>query len=130
MTNSEALNLLVRYEDAFNGNDADSMNALFWEDSTFVNFGGGLVTDRDELLAKQRFVFAPGGPLHDVDVTYRHEVTVELTPTVVQIVARQRTRDSTDPAHDPMHGVIILTAEFRDDDWRIRTGQNTPVSTG
>jgi len=128
--NNAAVNLLVRYENAFNTNDADSMNALFWDDSTFINFGGGLVNDRDELLAKQRFVFAPGGPLHGVTVHYKHEATIELTPSIMQLVARQRTRDSTDPAHDPMHGMIILTAEFRDDEWRIRTGQNTPVSTG
>ncbi|MEV6136268.1 SgcJ/EcaC family oxidoreductase [Nocardia sp. NPDC051990] len=130
MIDNPALNLLARYEDAFNANDADSMNALFWEDSTFVNFGGALVTSRDELLTEQRFVFAPGGPLHEVSVGYQHEVTIELTPTVVQIVARQRTRDSVDPTHDPMHGVIILTVEFRDGEGRIRTGQNTPVSTG
>ncbi|NEW48106.1 SgcJ/EcaC family oxidoreductase [Nocardia cyriacigeorgica] len=123
-----ALNLLDRYENAFNTNDADAMNALFWEDSTFINFSGGLVADRDELLAKQRFVFAAGGPLHEVSVRYEHEMTIELTPAVMQIVARQRTRDGVDPARDPMHGVIILTAEFRDDEWRIRTGQNTPVS--
>lgn len=130
MMNSAVSNLLVRYEDAFNANDADSMNALFWEDCTFVNFGGGLVTDRGELLTKQRVVFAPGGPLHEIDVRYQHEVTIELAPTVVQIVARQRTRDGVDPTRDPMHGVIILTAEFRGNDWRIRSGQNTPVITG
>ncbi|WP_330228665.1 SgcJ/EcaC family oxidoreductase [Nocardia sp. NBC_00508] len=130
MMNNAALPLLVRYEDAFNANDADSMNALFWEDSTFVNFGGGLVIGRGELLVKQRLVFAPGGPLHEVSVAYQHEVTIELTPTVAQMVARQRTRDSVDPTRDPMHGVIILTAELRDGEWRIRTGQNTPVSTG
>ncbi|WP_217697497.1 YybH family protein [Nocardia donostiensis] len=128
--NNTALDLLTRYENAFNTNDADAMNALFWRDCSFVNFSGGLVTDRDELLAKQRFVFAPGGPLHEVDVEYQHEVTIELAPAIVQIVARQRTRDSVDPKHDPMHGVIILTVEFRDNDWRVRTGRNTPVSTG
>ncbi|UFS99638.1 SgcJ/EcaC family oxidoreductase [Nocardia huaxiensis] len=128
MMSSVASDLLVRYEDAFNANDADAMNALFWEDRTFVNFSGSLVTDRDELLAKQRFVFAPGGPLHGVDVRYQQEATVALTPTVVQIVARQRGKDSDDAAQDPMHGVIILTAELRGDDWRIRTGQNTPVA--
>ncbi|WP_218018276.1 YybH family protein, partial [Nocardia shimofusensis] len=129
MTDDAALNLLWRYESAFNANDADAMNALFWEDSTFVNFSGGLVTGRDELLAKQRFVFAPGGPLHEVGVRYEHEASIELAPTIVQVVARQRTRDGVDPADDPMHGLIILTAESRGDEWRIRTGQNTPVST-
>ncbi|MFI9507122.1 SgcJ/EcaC family oxidoreductase [Nocardia sp. NPDC052566] len=130
MTDNAALNLLTRYEDAFNANDADAMNALFWEDTTFVNFSGSLAKGRAELLTKQRFVFAPGGPLHDISVSYQHEATIELTPTVVQIVARQHTRDSADPAHDPMHGLIILTVEFRDGEGRIRTGQNTPVSTG
>ncbi|WP_370010731.1 hypothetical protein [Nocardia cyriacigeorgica] len=81
------------------------------------------------MLAKQRFVLAPGGPLHGVSVRYRHEGTVRLAATVVQIVARQRTCDHGGPADDPMHGVIILTVECRNDEWRIRTGQNTPVTT-
>ncbi|NNH74804.1 SgcJ/EcaC family oxidoreductase [Nocardia uniformis] len=123
---AEPLHLLAQYENAFNTNDADAMNALFWDDCTFVNFSGALVTDRSELLAKQRFVFAAGGPLHNISVRYGHEATVPLAPTVVQIVARQRTRDGI----DPMHGVLILTAEKRNTEWRIRLGQNTPVSTG
>jgi uncharacterized protein (TIGR02246 family) len=130
MIDTTALNLLTRYEAAFNANEADSMNALFWEDCTFVNFGGGLVTSRDELLVKQRFVFAAGGPLHEVSVGYQREVSIELASNVLQIVARQRSRDSVDPTDDPMHAVLILTAECRDGEWRIRTGQNTPVITG
>lgn len=121
--------VLERYEGAFNSNDAEGMNALFWEDSTFVNFSGSVAVGRDELLGKQRFVFGAGGPLHDVSVEYHLEAAIELAPAIVQIVARQRTRGSADLKGDPMHGVIILTLERRDGEWRIRTGQNTPVTT-
>ncbi|WP_181696367.1 SgcJ/EcaC family oxidoreductase [Nocardia sp. GTS18] len=127
MTIDAAVRVLERYEGAFNSNDAEAMNALFWDDSTFVNFSGSVATGRDELLAKQRFVFGVGGPLHNVDVQYHLEKTIELAPTFVQVVARQRTRGSADPAQDPMHGVVIFTLEQRASEWRIRTGQNTPV---
>ncbi|MGW6728173.1 SgcJ/EcaC family oxidoreductase [Nocardia sp. NPDC055029] len=130
MTIDAAVRVLERYEGAFNSNDADGMNALFWEDSTFVNFSGSVAAGRDELLTKQRFVFGANGPLHDVNVHYHLEKTIELAPTFVQVVARQRTRGSDDSAPDPMHGVIILTLEQRASEWRIRTGQNTPVSIG
>lgn len=130
MTVEAAVRVLAQYEGAFNANDADGMNALFWEDSTFVNFSGSVAANRDDLLAKQRFVFGVGGPLHDVSVHYHLEKTIELAPDFVQVVARQRTRGSDDPAQDPMHGVVILTLEQRESTWRIRTGQNTPVSFG
>lgn len=126
MTNDAAVRVLEQYEGAFNSNDADGMNALFWEDTTFVNFSGSVAADRDDLLAKQRFVFGAGGPLHEVKVRYQVEKTIELAPGFLQVLARQRTLGSDD-ARDPMHGVIVLTLEQRAGEWRIRTGQNTPV---
>ncbi|MFI9402407.1 DUF4440 domain-containing protein [Nocardia sp. NPDC052316] len=109
MTIEAAVQVLRRYEGTFNANDAEGMNALFWEDSTFVNFSGSVSTNRDDLLAKQRFVFGANGPLHNVSVLYQLEQTIELAQSFVQVVARQRTRGNDDPAQDPMHGVVILT---------------------
>ncbi|MBL1075847.1 SgcJ/EcaC family oxidoreductase [Nocardia sp. 2] len=128
MTTAAAATVLEQYEAAFNTNDADAMNALFWDEATFVNFSGSVSTNRADLLAKQRFVFAENGPLHDISVRYDVERTIELAPSFVQVVARQHSRDTSASTPDPMHGVIILTLEQRESEWRIRTGQNTPVS--
>lgn len=56
----EILDLLSRYETAFNSNDPDTMASLFTEDCTFVNFGGTLVLGRSDLHRAQSQVFAAG----------------------------------------------------------------------
>ncbi|WP_225732611.1 SgcJ/EcaC family oxidoreductase [Nocardia sp. JCM 34519] len=127
MTINSPAELLTRYERAFNDNDAAAMNALFTEACTFVNFSGKLVDGRAELLAAQKFVFDDGGPLTGVSVSYEPVKTIELSASLVQIVARQRTRGHIGPEPDPMHGIIILTARRDHADWRIHVGQNTPV---
>ncbi|NIJ10017.1 uncharacterized protein (TIGR02246 family) [Saccharomonospora amisosensis] len=126
-------NLIKRYEHAFNTNDAKSMNALFVEDPVFVNFGGNLIDDRESLYRVQRFVFGSGGPLEDISVSYTVERITHLTAGLAVIHARQRTLGAdtatTDqPRKDPMEAIFMVVAELVGDEWRIRIGQNTPVT--
>ncbi|GAA5043046.1 SgcJ/EcaC family oxidoreductase [Nocardia callitridis] len=120
--------VIVAYESEFNANDAAAMNALFTPDCTFVNFGGVLVDGRSDLLIAQKLVFDEGGVLQDISVTYTVERIIELTPNLCQIVAQQRTKGREQAESDPMHSRLVLTTQLIDNTWRIRTGQNTPVS--
>ncbi|SOD64313.1 conserved hypothetical protein [Streptomyces zhaozhouensis] len=128
----EIAEVVSRYEDAFNQNDAGAMNALFTPDTIFVNFGGNLVFGAENLYRAQSFVFAEEGPLADISVSYTIESIVLLTPEVAAAHARQRTvgesAERLAEGSDPMEGVLAMTlmrdAEGR---WRIRMAQNTPV---
>ncbi|TDC38171.1 DUF4440 domain-containing protein [Actinomadura sp. KC345] len=71
------------YESAFNGNDAEAMNALFSEDAVFVNFGGNLVFGAELLYRAQAHVFAPGGALENISVRYLVESTERFPPASV-----------------------------------------------
>lgn len=126
----EVLELLSRYETAFNSNDPDTMASLFTENCTFVNFGGNLVIGRSDLHRAQSQVFAAGGPLESVEVTYRPEHAELIDADHALLHARQRTSTTNEEplANDPMEAIftIVLTREATG--WRVRMGQNTPVS--
>ncbi|WP_030106457.1 SgcJ/EcaC family oxidoreductase [Actinoalloteichus caeruleus] len=127
------LTALVRdYEHAFNTNDARFMNDLFADDPVFVTFGGNLVDGKEELYRAQAAVLAPGGVLEHTSVSYTVERITRLDTGVAVIHARQRTRHSgtTDEraGKDPMESVLMLVAQLDDRGWRIRIGQNTPVT--
>ena len=123
----ELVAVLHRYEAAFNGNDVDAMNALFTEDSTFVNFSGVLVIGREELRRAQAFVFTAGGPLADVRVSYTAEHVAVLGGDHAVVHARQRTQSVAPASPDPMEAVFTAVLVRTPDGWRIRSGQNTPV---
>lgn len=127
------LAVATAYETAFNTNDAAAMNALFTEDTTFVNFNGNLVFGAGPLHRAQAFVFDPGGALEDVYVRYLVEAVAFPVPECAIVHLRQRSSqaDGTviDAAPDPMEGILTLVlVRGEDDRWRIRAGQNTPVS--
>ncbi|MDT0441824.1 SgcJ/EcaC family oxidoreductase [Streptomyces johnsoniae] len=131
---AEIADVVRRYGAAFNGNDARAMNALFSRDAIFVNFGGGLVFGAEQLYRAQAFVFAPGGVLEHVRVTYQIESTVFLTRGIAVVHARQRTADADGrPVEardgDPMEAVLMMTlVRDEEDGWRVRAAQNTPVT--
>ncbi|OEV04971.1 SgcJ/EcaC family oxidoreductase [Streptomyces oceani] len=127
----EVAEVVARYEAAFNENSAGAMNALFSSDTVFVNFSGTLVFGADHLYQAQSFVFAEGGPLADITVSYTIENIAFLTPEVAVAHARQRSVGSEGQegdASDPMEGILMMTL-MRDaaGQWRIRMAQNTPV---
>ncbi|ASR37750.1 DUF4440 domain-containing protein [Prauserella marina] len=128
-----ALNDLVRhYEHAFNTNEAKSMNDLFADDPIFVNFGGNLVDDKEALYRAQAFVFDQGGPLENLSVSYTVESITHLAEGLAVVHARQRAlrsgAASAGPREDPMEAILLIVAQLDDGGWRIRIGQNTPVT--
>ncbi len=125
------LDLLSRYETAFNANDPDTMASLFTEDCTFVNFGGAVALGRSDLHRAQSQVFAAGGPLEAVEVTYSPEHATLLGADHAVVHARQRTMTPNGGilSDDPMEAVFTLVLARTDEGWRIRMGQNTPVRT-
>lgn len=128
-----ALNDLIKhYEHAFNTNDAKSMNDLFADDPVFVNFGGTLVEDKESLYRAQEFVFGPGGPLEDLRVSYTVESITHLAAGLAVVHSRQRTlRTGTaapERSRDPMEAIFMVVAQLADAEWRIKIGQNTPVT--
>jgi uncharacterized protein (TIGR02246 family) len=127
----EIVEVLRRYEAAFNENDATGMNSLFTGDAIFVNFGGNLVFGAEDLLRAQTFVFSPGGPLEDVKVRYPVESLVFLADDIAVVHARQQTLGADDEAtvgdRDPMEAVFMAVLVHDSTGWRIRVGQNTPV---
>lgn len=127
----EVLDLLFRYETAFNANDSDKMASLFTEDCTFVNFGGNLVLGRSNLHRAQSEVFATGGPLELIEVTYLPEHAELLDTEHALVHARQHTMSSNgEPlAEDSMEAVFTILLTRTSTGWRIRMGQNTPVSS-
>ena len=135
----ELVRLVGQYEDAFNANDANAMNALFAAEPVFVNFNGIVVSDKDALLKAQQAVFAEGGPLAAVEVTYTVEKVTHLAPGLAAVHSRQRTRrpdnerntdgeQDTNGGADPMEAVFLIVARRTGDEWRIVLGQNTPVA--
>ncbi|MCP2237722.1 YybH family protein [Prauserella halophila] len=132
MTNDVPDNLIKRYEHAFNTNDAKSMNDLFVDDPIFVNFGGNLVDDKESLYRAQAFVFGPGGPLENLSVSYTVEKITDLPEGLAAIHARQRTlrsdADAEDQRTDSMEAIFLVVAELVDGTWKIKIGQNTPVT--
>ena len=123
----ELVRLVQQYEDAFNANDANAMNELFDAEPVFVNFSGTVVSDKGVLLKAQQAVFADGGPLAAVDVTYTVEKVTHLAPGLAAVHTRQRSR-GTDGEADPMEAVLLVVARRTGDGWRIVLGQNTPVA--
>lgn len=132
VTNGALNDLIKRYEYAFNTNDAKFMNDLFVDDPVFVNFGGNLVNDKEALYQAQLFVFGPGGPLESTRVSYTVERITHLTDALAVIHARQRTLVFEDDVEgdrkDPMEAIFLVLAEWADGSWRIKIGQNTPVT--
>ncbi|MQA10210.1 MAG: SgcJ/EcaC family oxidoreductase [Pseudonocardiaceae bacterium] len=124
--------LIKHYEHAFNTNDANSMNDLFVDDPIFVNFGGNLVDDKESLYRAQAFVFGQGGPLENISVSYTVESITHLTAELAVIHSRQRTlrseADTQDQRKDPMEAIFMVIAQLIDGEWRIKIGQNTPVT--
>lgn len=127
----EVLDLLSRYETAFNSNDPDTMASLFAEDCTFVNFGEAVVLGRSDLHRAQSQVFTAGGPLESIQVTYRPEHATLLDADHAVVHARQRTMAPNGEllGDDPMEAVFTLVLARTEKGWRIRMGQNTPVSS-
>lgn len=127
----EVLDLLSRYETAFNANDPDTMASLFTDDCTFVNFGGAVVLGRSDLHRAQCQVFAGGGPLESVAVTYRPEHATLLGTDHAVVHARQRTMTPNGEllSDDPMEAVFTVVLARTDEGWQIRMGQNTPVTS-
>ncbi|GAA2495551.1 hypothetical protein GCM10010406_34730 [Streptomyces thermolineatus] len=130
----EIVEVVTRYEAAFNQNDAEAMNALFSPDAVFVNFSGTLVFGAEDLYESQAFVFSEGGPLVNITVQYLVESIVFLTPAIAVVHARQRsaTPDGRPVAvgKDLMESILTMTlVRDENDDWRIRAAQNTPVVT-
>jgi len=132
-TRDEIIAVVAAYEKAFNDNDARGMNSLFTDDTTFVNSGGNLVFGSEQLHRAQARVFEPGGALASITVRYLVESVAFLAPDIAVAHARQRSAEANgahsnaDP--DPMESILTL-ALMRDDahGWRIRVGQNTPVT--
>lgn len=128
------LEIAAAYEAAFNSNDARAMNSLFTDDATFVNFGGELVFGKEPLHQAQAAVFDRGGVLEHIHVRYLTEAVAFPDHDSALVHLRQRSaradRTLVDAMPDPMEGiltlVLVLTASG---DWRIRAGQNTPVTT-
>jgi uncharacterized protein (TIGR02246 family) len=125
----EVVELLERYESAFNANDARAMNHLFADGCAFVNFGGHLVEGKEALLAAQRAVFDPGGALEAVSVRYDPVRITELAPEVVALHARQRTLGwAAGEGRDPMAAVLLVVVRREAGGAAsIVLGQNTPV---
>lgn len=132
-TRDEIIAVVAAYEQAFNDNDAKAMNALFSDDTIFVNFGGNLVFGSQQLYRAQAFVFQPGGALENITVGYLVESVVFLAPNIAVAHTRQRTAETdgtlANVHRDPMESILTLVLT-RDDQsgWRIRFGQNTPVT--
>ncbi|TDC94305.1 SgcJ/EcaC family oxidoreductase [Actinomadura sp. 7K507] len=121
------------YESAFNRNDAKAMNALFSEDTVFVNFGGNLVFGADLLYQAQAHVFAPGGALEGIHVRYSVESVLFLSPDIAVVHARQRSATAGDRLSttdkDPMESILQMTLmQDVQGRWRVRAAQNTPVT--
>ncbi|MCP2168092.1 YybH family protein [Goodfellowiella coeruleoviolacea] len=131
-TDDQLADLVRSYENAFNTNNARAMNDLFADEPVFVNFGGNLVRDKQALHRAQSFVFAPGGPLERISVSYTIENITHLAPDLAAVHARQRTRqdgaDGQVAGEDPMAAILLLVAQRTNGEWRIRVGQNTPVT--
>ncbi|WP_051831318.1 YybH family protein [Streptomyces violens] len=129
----EIVQVVTRYEAAFNQNDAEAMNALFSPDTVFVNFSGTLVFGAERLYQAQSSVFSEGGPLEKVTVRYLVESIVFLTPDVAVAHTRQRSTTADGrivvSERDPMEGILTMTLMRNGaGDWRIRAAQNTPVA--
>jgi len=122
----DLIELIKQYEDAFNADDAYAMNELFAAEPVFVNFSGSVVSDKGALLEVQQAVFADGGPLAAVDVTYTVEKVSHLAPGLAAVHSRQRSRQAG-AIMDPMEAVFLVVARRTGDGWRIVLGQNTPV---
>ncbi|NYH78428.1 uncharacterized protein (TIGR02246 family) [Actinopolyspora biskrensis] len=131
-TDRALADLVESYEHAFNANEAGAMNDLFANDPVFVNFGGKLVRGKESLYRSQSAVFGPGGPLEDVSVDYTVESVTHLAPGLAAVHARQRTARSeaggAEWSGDPVEAMFMVIAELVDGEWRIRIGQNTPVT--
>lgn len=120
----ELIALIKQYEHAFNANNALAMNDLFAADPVFVNFAGNLVSDKGVLLKAQQAVFAEGGPLADIRVSYTVEKITHLAPGLAAVHSRQRTRAE----NDLMEAVFLIVSRRTEAGWRIVLGQNTPVA--
>lgn len=124
--------LIGAYEQAFNTNDARAMNDLFAAEPIFVNFGGQLVYGKEDLYRAQEFVFGPGGPLEHVRVRYLVLSTIFLSTEVAVVHSRQRslTADGAllDADADPLEAMFAVVLTRDGGPWRIRVGQNTPVT--
>lgn len=124
--------LIKQYEHAFNDNDALGMNDLFAADPVFVNFAGNMVSDKGVLLTAQQAVFAEGGPLADIHVSYTVEKITHLAPGLAAVHSRQRTRrtdgGTVKTGHDLMEAVFLIVSRRTGAGWRIVLGQNTPVA--
>ncbi|WP_017976658.1 SgcJ/EcaC family oxidoreductase [Actinopolyspora halophila] len=131
-TDRALADLVENYEHAFNANEAGVMNDLFANDAIFVNFGGKLVRGKESLYRSQALVFGPGGPLEDVSVDYAVESVTYLAPGLAAVHVRQRTArseaDGVERSGDPLEAMFVIIAELVDGAWRIRIGQNTPVT--
>lgn len=123
--------VVARYETAFNTNDAAAMNALFTEDTAFVNIAGTLVNGADALYRSQAFVFGDGGPLAEVKVDYEVESLAFLAPDVAVVHARQHSVDDrkhpTATDTDLGESIVVFVLVRGAQGWRIRVGQNTAV---
>ncbi|WP_018636474.1 SgcJ/EcaC family oxidoreductase [Parafrankia elaeagni] len=124
--------LLGAYEHAFNTNDARAMNDLFADEPVFVNFGGQLVHGKADLYRAQEFVFGPGGPLEHVRVRYLVLSTIFLSTDVAVVHSRQRSLAAdgalVETDTDPMEAMFTVVLTMNGGPWRIRVGQNTPVT--
>lgn len=131
-TDRALVELVENYERAFNANEAGVMNDLFASDPVFVNFGGRLVRGKESLYRSQALVLGPGGPLEEVSVGYAVESVTHLAPGLAAVHARQRTApsgtDDVERSGDPMEAMFLIVAELVEGEWRIRIGQNTPVT--
>ena len=129
----EIISVIAAYEKAFNDNDAHGMNALFSDDTIFVNFGGNLVFGSEQLHRAQALVFDPGGALENISVRYLVESVLFLTPDIAVAHTRQRSAEADGTLWtgdtDPMQSILTLVL-VRDQEhgWSIRVGQNTPVT--
>lgn len=129
----EIILVIAAYEKAFSDNDAKGMNALFSDDTIFVNFNGNVVFGSEQLYRAQALVFEPGGALENIDVRYLVESLVFLAPDIAVAHTRQRSVEAdgtlSNGDADPMQSILALVL-VRDEQqgWRIRVGQNTPVT--